>query len=98
MMVTLVPPDSGPRMGLSDSTEGFFEKKRNIHSLGPRLDLTVRGIIIILRAKVLFLSFVVSNILPCLEGCSGKMKGCHTLGLINSLGSLVLLTLKGKLT
>jgi hypothetical protein len=35
-----VPPDSGPRMGLSDSTEGFFGKKqRNAHSLGPRLDL-----------------------------------------------------------
>lgn len=59
-MVTLVPPDSGPRIGLSDSTEGFFEKKRNIHSLGPRLDLTVRGIIIMLGAKVLFLPFVVS--------------------------------------
>lgn len=98
MMVTLVPPDSGPRMGLSDSTEGFFEKKRNIHSLGPRLDLTIRGIIIILRAKVFFLSFVISNILPCLEVCLGKVKGCHALGLINSLGSLVLITLKGKRT
>lgn len=51
-----------------------------------------------LGAKVLFLLFVVPNILLCLEVCPGKVKGCHTLGLINSLGSLVLITLKEKLT
>lgn len=45
-MVTMVPPDSGPRMGLSDSTEGFFgRKQRHDHGSGfaqrekPRLDL-----------------------------------------------------------
>jgi hypothetical protein len=59
-MVTMVPPDSGPRIGLSDSTEGFFEKKqRNIPSLGPRIDLMVRGITIMLGAKVVFLPSVV---------------------------------------
>lgn len=51
-----------------------------------------------LGAKVLFLLFVVPNILLCLEVCPGKVKGCHILGLINSLGSLVLITLKEKLT
>lgn len=34
-MVTMVPPDSGPRVGLSDSTEGFFgRKQRHDHGSG----------------------------------------------------------------
>lgn len=79
-MVTLVPPDSGPRMGLSDSTEGFFEK-RNIHSLGPRLDLTGRGIIIMLGAKVLFLPFVVPNITDLFRGLCREGEGLPYIGI-----------------
>ena len=50
MIVTMVPPDSGPRMGLSDITEGLFgRKQRHGHGSGfaqrekPRLDLKTEG-------------------------------------------------------
>lgn len=103
-MVTMVPPDSGPRMGLSDSTEGFFGKKqRNTCSLGPGLELKLEeGTIFLLGAEVLFLGFAVPNALSGTEtlseslwACPGKAEG-HVLELINSLGSLMLITLKGK--
>lgn len=67
-MVTIVPPDSGPRIGLSDSTEGFFGKKqRNDYSLGfvqkdgPRLDLKMGETVFILGMVVLVLSFSILN-------------------------------------
>lgn len=64
-MVTMVPPDSGPRMGSRDSTEGFFgRKRRKGHSSGfaqrdgPRLDLRTEGrTVSTLGVEVLFLPF-----------------------------------------
>lgn len=109
MMVTMVPPDSGPRMGLSDSTEGFFRKKqRNSHSSGfaksdrPRLDVRNKGgTVSMLWVKVLFLPFLISS--PGAETVSkkrlwhvqGRQKHC-VLELINSLGNPVLITLMGR--
>lgn len=78
-MVTMVPPDSGPRIGLSDSTEGFFGKKqRNGHSSGfaqsdrPRLDVRPKGgAVSMLRVQVLLLPFLISS--PGAEAVSKRL-------------------------
>lgn len=70
-MVTMVPPDSGPRMGLSDITEGFFgRKQRNDHSSGfsqrdgLKLDLRAEGgTTSMLRVEELFHPFRIPDTL-----------------------------------
>lgn len=96
-MVTMVPPDSGPRMGLSESTEGFFGKKqRNAHNLHTRLDLGLEGGPALMVGGRCFCSFR-SPVLSasCWRVSPGKAEGC-ALELMNSLGSLMLITLRGK--